>query len=411
MNHRHSFALALWLINFCELAPSRADDLVIDSMDGLRLQLPAEKVTARLVDGKSGQAVRLDFADGCQGVYAQSRLGGTAAWDEADGFSFWVKGDGSDHLGGIEFIFNGDYALRYAYAFPIDADQWRKITVRWSDLVPETSNAAALPIDPERGNAPSKLSGVWFGKWWYWRDYAAHSYAIDDLRLEPSLPPEEDPAQPSTGLTRVRAKLARGEPISVVLMGDSLTDTRHWANREENWPAMFQQALLATYHSKAELTNTAIGGTELRQNLVLIPRWSIAHSDADLVIICFGGNDWSSGMRGPLFEQTCLDAIDRVRRATAGHADVLLCTTCPSVERWETMAELAAACRRAAQAKNAGLADVEAAFHEAGKTSDDRERLFVSDKTHLSPAGHRTFCAAVMKALAKFRAIMPCGAR
>ena len=156
---------------------------------------------------------------------------------------------------------------------------------------------------------------------------------------------------------------------------------------------------MASYKSKAEIVNTAIGGTELRQNLVLIPRWSLAHADADLVIICFGGNDWSSGMRGPLFEQTCLDAIDRVRRATAGHADVLLCTTCPSVERWETMAELAAACRRAAQAKNAGLADVEAAFHEAGKTTDDRERLFVSDKTHLSPAGHHTFCSAVMKAL------------
>lgn len=394
-----SFALALCLVSFCAIESSRADDLVIDSMDSLRLQLPAEKLAARLVDGKVGQAVRLDFADECQSVYAQTRSGGTPQWDEADGFSFWVKGDGSDHLGGIEFVWNGDYALRYAYAFPINSTEWRKITVRWRDLVPETSNAAALPIDPKRGNAPSKLGAIWFGKWWYWRDYAAHAYTIDDLRLEPSLPQEDEPAQPSAGLARVRAKLARGEPITVVLMGDSLTDTRHWANREENWPAMFQQALLAKYQTKANLVNTAIGGTELRQNLVLIPRWSVAHADADLVIICFGGNDWSSGMRGPLFEQTCLDAIDRVRSATAGRADVLLCTTCPSVERWETMAELAAACRRAAQAKHAGLADVEAAFHEAGKTADQRERLFVSDKTHLSPAGHHTFCAAVMKAL------------
>jgi lysophospholipase L1-like esterase len=394
------FAFALCGVCLAGPGSSRADDLAIDSLDSLLLRLPPEKVAARLVEGQAGQAVRLDFADDCQNVYAQTRSGGTPEWDKADGFSFWVKGDGSDHLGGIELVWNGDYALRYAYAFPIDSTEWRKIVVHWRDLLPETSNAAAVAIDPRQGNAPSKLGPISFGKWWYWRDYAAHSFTIDELRLEPSLPPDDEPARPQGDpLARVRAKLAKGEPISVVLMGDSLTDTRHWANREANWPAMLQTALLASHAVKADIVNMAIGGTELRQNLVLIPRWSVGHANADLVIICFGGNDWSSGMRGPLFEQTCLGAIDRVRRATAGRADVLLCTTCPSVERWETMAELATACRRAAEAKNAGLADVEAAFHEAGKTPAERERLFVSDKTHLSPSGHQTFTSAVIKAL------------
>ena len=36
-----------------------------------------------------------------------------------------------------------------------------------------------------------------------------------------------------------------------------------------------------------------------------------------------GGNDWSSGMRGPLFEQTCIAAIDAIGRATDAGADVL----------------------------------------------------------------------------------------
>ena len=35
------------------------------------------------------------------------------------------------------------------------------------------------------GNAPSKISALWVGKWWYWRDYPAHSFAIDDIRLDP----------------------------------------------------------------------------------------------------------------------------------------------------------------------------------------------------------------------------------
>ncbi len=383
---------------------SAADSSVIDSMEALP-RVAGEKVTAELVDGKLGRAVKLRFDDGCQNVYAQTRSRGASEWNTSDGFSFWVKGDGSDHLGGVEFVWNDDYALRYAFAFPINHTDWRKIVVRWRDLTPETANPAALPIDPQHGNAPSKLGAIGFGKWWYWRDYAAHSYTIDDIRLETSLPDNDEDLRPvdlrpaGKPLARVKQKIARKEPVKIVLMGDSLTDVRHWANREQNWPAMLEAKLNAA-GVKPTLVNTAIGGTELRQNIVLIPRWSEEHRDADLVIVCFGGNDWSSGMRGPLFEQTCVTAIEAIRRATRGGADVLLCTTCPSAERWDTMAELCAACRAAAKSQHAGLADIDAAFHAAGKTVAERNGLFVSDKTHLAPAGHRLFAETVFSILA-----------
>ncbi|HJT31016.1 MAG TPA: GDSL-type esterase/lipase family protein [Pirellulales bacterium] len=375
------------------------DEMAISSMEALP-RLTEEKITAQLADGKMGRAVRLSFDDGCQNVYAQTSTRGTPEWDKADGFSFWVKGDGSDHLGGIELVWNDDYALRYAFAFPINHTDWRKVVVHWRDLVPETANPAALPIDPHRGNAPSKLGAIWFGKWWYWRDYAAHSYTIDEIRLETSLPDDDRDLRPSgRPLARVKAKISRKEPVKIVLMGDSLTDVHHRANREQNWPAMLAARLTAA-GVKPTMVNTAIGGTELRQNIVLIPHWSDEHADADLVIVCFGGNDWSSGMRGPLFEPTCVTAIEAIRRATQGGADVLLCTTCPSVERWDTMAELSAACRAAARSQNAGLADIGAAFHAAGKTAEERSTLFVSDKTHLAPAGHRLFADSVFSILA-----------
>src|SRR5207253_10746008 len=102
-----------------------------------------------------------------------------------------------------------------------------------------------------------------------------------------------------------------------------------------------------------------------------MPRW-LAQAP-DLVTFCFGFNDWDSGMRGPQFRDSYEDAVDRVRRATKGKSDVLLLTTLPAVERWRTMAELAESCREAAKAHNAGLADTERAFLEAGK--QDRERL------------------------------------
>lgn len=386
-------------LTFCQAAPGQ-DPTVIDSMDRLPVRLAAEKTTAQLVEGKFDRAVRIGFPDDCQNAFVQTTAAGKPEWDKADGFSFWVKGDGSNHLGGIEFAWDGNYSLRYALAFPIDDTDWRKVTVRWRDLAPETANPAALPIDVKDGNAPSKLGAIGFGKWWYWRDYGAHSYTIDQIQLEGKIDGENQSFRPTGDpLARVRAKLAKKQSIKIVLMGDSLTDLAHWANRKQNWPTMISEKIEATYGVKPIVVNAAIGGTELRQNLVLIPRWSREHHDADLVIVCFGGNDWSSGMRGRMFDESNRDAVQRIRRATEGGADILLCTTCPSCERWHTMAELAEACRAAAKAENAGLADTEAAFHAAAKTMPERERLFVNDKTHLGPAGHEVFASAVFAVL------------
>ena len=97
--------------------------------------------------------------------------------------------------------------------------------------------------------------------------------------------------------------------------------------------------------------NPAIGGTQLRQNLILIPRWLARAPEPDLVTIFFGGNDWDAGMRGEEFTRACEDAVDRVRRATRGKADVLLITTNPTATRWTETAELAEACRRAARSQ------------------------------------------------------------
>jgi lysophospholipase L1-like esterase len=62
-------------------------------------------------------------------------------------------------------------------------------------------------------------------------------------------------------------------------------------------------------------------------------------------------------------------------------------------------ADLAEACRAAAQARNARLADPEKAFLAAGKT--DKERLYVRDKVHLSRAGHEVVARTVAEAIAR----------
>jgi len=389
--------LVAMLMSTAGMAADGPAGTLIDSMDRVDFAMPAGKGSVEAAEGKVGKAIRFSFGDNCQGVFAAGPRTAHPEWDQAAGFSFWVKGDGSAHLGGIEFIWNEDYASRYAVAFPIDGVEWRKIVVPWRDLIPETSKML-LPIGLRRGNAPSKLGPVTFGKWWYWKDYAAHSYVIDEIRLEPTIALDTKSYRPTGApLERVLRKLKAGKPITIVTMGDSLTDYDHWTNRQTNWPRMLQAKLHAKFGSEVRIVNPAMGGTELRQNLILMPRWLKQAPEPDLVTVFFGNNDWNAGMRGDGFNAAQQDAVERIRRATGGKADVLLMTTCPTLDQPDTLSEMAEACRKAAQAQKAGSADVYAAFR-AGLQAE-RERLYADDKVHLSPTGQTLVADTVLRAL------------
>jgi len=370
---------------------------LIHSMDDIKIQTPQKNGHAEIVEGKVGKAVKFSFDKECSGAFCVTPIRGNAEWDKAAGFSFWVKGDGSKTFGGLQFIWNDDYAARYDLMFPIDSTEWTKIIVPWRDLIPAMPPPSAKFLDPKTGNAPSKLSPLMFGKWWYWRDYAAHSYAIDEIRLEPKIELDTDLHLPSGApLERVQAKLKAGKPITIVTMGDSLTDTHHWANRTINWPGLLTKKL-QDRKIDVKIVNPAIGGTELRQNLVLMPRWLAEAPEPDLVTVCFGGNDWNSGMRGPMFQETVRETIDRIRRATKGKADVLILTTVPSLEMWKTRNELGDAARAAVKERKAGLADAEKAFHDT--PDDQHEKLFCSDKVHMGAPGHELLASLVMAAI------------
>ncbi|MFN3484280.1 MAG: SGNH/GDSL hydrolase family protein, partial [Planctomycetota bacterium] len=194
-----------------------------------------------------------------------------------------------------------------------------------------------------------------------------------------------------------RARLKARQPVALVTMGDTLTDFEHWANKPVNWPTLLAARLKEKYGSEVRIVNPAIGGTQLRQGLVLIPRWLAEVPAPDLVTILYGYNDWEAGMRGEEFRQTLREAVDRIRRATGGRSDVLLMTACPALDRWAAMGPLAEAARAVAGERRAGLADVEKAFHAVPE--QDRGKLFCRDRVHLAPAGHEAVAAAVLAAL------------
>src|SRR5476651_1000872 len=188
---RHLIATLLCLTSLLAFKAQKstaAEGAVIDSMDSTATFTPPnEKGHLEAVDGKSGKAIKFTFDNECSGVFFPGKTRATPEWDKAAGISFWVKGDGSDHLGGVQFVYNWDYATRYTVAFPIDSTEWKKIVLPWREFIPTLSKGDNKLLDPKSGNQPSKLSLIGFGKWWFWKDYGGHSFTIDDVRLEPKI--------------------------------------------------------------------------------------------------------------------------------------------------------------------------------------------------------------------------------
>jgi lysophospholipase L1-like esterase len=355
--------------------------------------------TADLVDGKFGKAVRFSFIEGASGGFMTGRVRPKKQWDDSAGFSFWGKGDGSRSFGGIELIDRDDFSLRYGYCFPIDSTEWRKVTVPWRDVIPELSGP--LVGTREGQLPPSRFGNFFFGKWFYWRQYPAHAYAIDQVVLEKAIPAQDPPpdAPPPPGLQRLRAKLAAHQPITIVTMGDSLTDQRHWSNQKVVWHRLLADAIKGKYGCDVKVINPAIGGTTLSQNLILTPRWLTEAPEPDLVTVWFGGNDWDSGVRGPRFAEYLRLAVDRIRRQTRGRADVLLMTTCPTHAAWTQRAELEQALRDVAKETHAAVADVAGEFRKAGTPDEALKREYFGwDKVHLGPRGHEVTRDAVLSA-------------
>jgi lysophospholipase L1-like esterase len=250
------------------------------------------------------------------------------------------------------------------------------------------------------GYAPSGFGNLWLGKWWTWRDYPAHSFTIDQVALESEIPVDAtDYTPPKAGTPKLLARLQAKKPVTIVTMGDSLTDKRHWANRQLLWAEVLVQRLRETYGAEVKHVNPARGGSHLTHGLLRMPQWLQATPAPDLVTVWFGYNDWSDGMRHEPFKEVLAFAVDRIRRLTKGKSEVLLLTTCPAVGRWDAMEELAGAVRIVATKKRTGLADVSLAFHRAGAEEPARSALFCRDKTHLGEAGHRLAVETVLQAI------------
>ncbi len=111
-------------------------------------------------------------------------------------------------------------------------------------------------------------------------------------------------------------RLRRGEPLSIVLLGDSIStgcNASGWAEGapfQPAYPELLRQHLEASYASKVTLTNLSVGGTSTPWGLTMVDK--VVEQQPDLVILAFGMND-SAGRSAKEYESNTQAIIDKIR--------------------------------------------------------------------------------------------------
>ena len=96
-------------------------------------------------------------------------------------------------------------------------------------------------------------------------------------------------------LPRTIQKLKNKQPVSIVLIGDSISagcNASGWAGEppfQPSFPGLLQQHLEATYHTKVRVTNPSVSGKDTRWVLSALDK--VVEPHPDLVIVAFGMND------------------------------------------------------------------------------------------------------------------------
>lgn len=119
-------------------------------------------------------------------------------------------------------------------------------------------------------------------------------------------------------LPKLIGRLRDGEPLSIVLLGDSISsgcNASGWAEGapfQPAYPELLRQHLEASYASKVTLTNLSVGGTSTPWGLTMVDM--VVEHRPDLVILAFGMND-SAGRSAGEYETNTQAIIDKIRQS------------------------------------------------------------------------------------------------
>ena len=166
------------------------------------------------------------------------------------------------------------------------------------------------------GNFVYTESAYFYGK------YLSVSYAYDVEDLDTSVFAKYD----ATTLTAVRNKLKNGEEISLVTIGDSITegcsstgDNLHVAPNTPCYAKQIQTELERVYGAKVKLTNIGKGGSESKWPLSGEGSAALGKAKEaapDLCIIAYGMNDSSSQVSPVAYDDNIRSIIREIKNVS-----------------------------------------------------------------------------------------------
>ncbi len=191
-------------------------------------------------------------------------------------------------------------------------------------------------------------------------------------------------------------KLSNREPVSIVLLGDSIStgcNASAWGNGAPFQPAyqdLLVQHLEAHYDTQVRLTNLSVGGTSTPWGISKIEE--VAKHKPDLVILAFGMND-SAGHSAQTYGKNTATMIANTRTLLP-KAEFILVASMLGNRDWITLNhdvfphyrdELAALC-----APGIALADMTSVWNEFLKRKQDAD-LTGNGVNHPNDFGHRVY--------------------
>ncbi len=327
-------------------------------------------------------------------------LKGSPAWDQYEGLSFMVKGDGSDLFGCLSVGDRPTGAYSYVYYFPLRNTEWHKITVPWSALVPEgqydaIGSAGALP--------PSGIKALRFGSRWsiYFNNdkIPKHSYSIDQVQIEEQVK-KTPPVNKARAFSSVLELLKNKKPVHIVCIGDSITAGTGLANKDSQRYATLTQNILREWlgYDDIIVESRAVGGAKSSDGRAWIPRDFVGNAP-DLVTVMYGYNDKSNIFTKEHFKNSMDDYIKRVIQKTQGKTAILPFATTPGTgPRFVMMDDYADAVREVATKRNLPLFDLNQIMKKLGR--DKIENFFV-DQAHPNSQGHAIIATELADFLVK----------
>ena len=314
-------------------------------------------------------------------------------WDGTKALRFWLKGDGSDGFGEVSVGYNRSGPRAY---FPLKEQGWHRLVIPWSDFQPSldpkkiaTINFSLKPGSPRPA--------------YYVVDAIAAvgdlGESAEDIRIKArlgQLKPRPDPGFPDPArfvsrpeaLSRTLGKLRSRQPVTIVALGDSITNgAQLWNLRppERQREAIYHQQLGAMLREKfgydgITVINAGVGGNQSFQGLARLDKDVLSHKP-DLVLVLFGANDANYGSLGR-FKGAMEQIVSRLR--AAGSEVVLMTTLAVAFEPAKT-APFAEFVRELSARQRTALADTGSAMLYRGEGFIGE---LLADTVHINQRGH-----------------------